>query len=89
MASNIQVDPEALLTRAQTAEELTAIGFPMKPNTLTRMTSRGDGPPYRMWGRAALYRWGEAVSWAKGRFESARGSSRRVAAGDVDCVRAA
>jgi hypothetical protein len=92
MASNIQNDPEALLTRAETAEALTAIGFPIKFNTLTKMASRGDGPAYRVWGRLALYRWGEALSWAQERLASARGSvagAHSAAAGEGDCMRAA
>jgi hypothetical protein len=90
MAPNISND--ALLTRAQTADGLTAIGFPMKPNTLTKMASRGDGPPYRMWGRTALYKWGEAISWAQERLASARGSAegaRRDAGGEGGCMHAA
>jgi hypothetical protein len=74
MTSNIQNNPEALLTRAETAKALTAIGFPIKFNTLTKMASRGDGPAYHVWGRLALYRWGEAISWAQRRLAGAPGS---------------
>jgi hypothetical protein len=91
MASIIPSEPTELLTRVELAEALTAVGLPVKPNTLTKMASRGDGPPYRVWGRLALYRWGDALGWAQGRLASSRGSSESQPheAGAGDCMRAA
>jgi hypothetical protein len=47
---------ETLLTRDQTAEALTAAGFPVKAKTLATKASRGDGPPFRSFGRIPLLR---------------------------------
>jgi hypothetical protein len=60
-------DPEALLTRDQTAVALTAAGFPVKSATLATKATRGGGPPFRLFGARPLYRWSEALAWAQGR----------------------
>jgi hypothetical protein len=57
MATNRQ-DPDALLTREQTAAALTACGFPIKARTLSTQASRGGGPPYQLFGPRVLYRGG-------------------------------
>ena len=36
----------------------------MKPKTLATKASRGGGPPYRLFGRKPLYRWGDGLDWA-------------------------
>jgi hypothetical protein len=54
-----------LLTRDQTASALTALGFPVAGPTLATKATRGGGPPFRRFGRRPLYRWGDAVDWAK------------------------
>jgi hypothetical protein len=62
--------PEILdtkLTRQATAEALTAAGFPVSEKTLATMATRGGGPLYQLFGRKPLYRWGDALEWAKGR----------------------
>jgi hypothetical protein len=56
---------EALLTRDQTAEALTAAGFPVKPKTLATKATRGGGPPFRKWSGRPLYRWGDSLAWAQ------------------------
>jgi hypothetical protein len=58
---------DVLKTRAQTAEALTKIGFPVKPKTLAVWASRGDGPPYQIFRARALYRWNETEAWARAR----------------------
>jgi hypothetical protein len=63
---------EPLLTRDQTAEALTAAGFPVKAKTLATKASRGDGPPFRSFGRIPLYRWADALAWAEGRLSPPR-----------------
>jgi hypothetical protein len=60
-------DPDALLTREHTAGALANAGYPIKPKTLATKASRGGGPPYRRFGSRALYRWGDALDWAKAR----------------------
>ena len=57
--------PDALLTRKQTAEALTAAGLPVAAKTLATKASRGGGPPYCLFSGRALYRWGDALDWAR------------------------
>jgi hypothetical protein len=60
-------DPDTLLTRAATAAALTATGYPTARATLATRATRGGGPPYRRYGRVPLYRWGDALAWARSR----------------------
>jgi hypothetical protein len=60
-------DQDKLLTRAQAAAALTESGFKTSPATLATKATRGGGPPYRLFGRLPLYRWGDALEWACGR----------------------
>jgi hypothetical protein len=69
MASNTQ-DPDALLTRDQTAAALAAAGFPVKSKTLATKASRGGGPPYKLFGPRVLYRWEDALKWAQARLSA-------------------
>ena len=71
MTFNTQ-DPDALLTRDQTAAALTACGFPVKPRTLSTKATRGGGPPYLLFGPRVLYRWGDALEWAQARLSAPR-----------------
>jgi hypothetical protein len=71
MTFNTQ-DPDALLTRDQTAAALTACGFPVKPRTLSTKATRGGGPPYLLFGPRVLYRWGDALKWAQARLSAPR-----------------
>jgi len=59
-------DPDTLFTRAPLAAELTRSGIPISPATLATKATRGGGPPYRLFGRRPLYRWGDALEWANG-----------------------
>jgi hypothetical protein len=73
--AQIPNDLDALLTRERTAEALTAKGFPTKPKTLATKATRGGGPPYRLFGARALYRWGDALAWAQARLTEPRTST--------------
>ena len=64
------IDPNALLTRKQTADALTDVGFPVAEATLATKASRGGGPPFKTFGSRALYRWSAALGWAKRRLAS-------------------
>jgi hypothetical protein len=64
---SIPENPDALLTREQVATALTAAGFPTKPRTLSTKATRGGGPPYRLYSSRALYRWADAIEWARSR----------------------
>jgi hypothetical protein len=61
------IDEDALLGRADVAKALTEAGFPVSPATLATKATRGGGPRYRLFGRRPLYRWGDALEWARGR----------------------
>ena len=73
--SIIPDDPNALLLRIPTAAALTAAGYPVKPKTLATKATRGGGPPYRLFGRRALYRWGDALDWAQDQLSAPRGNT--------------
>lgn len=75
MAAAIPECPTTLLRRNATAEALTASGYPASAKTLATKATRGGGPPYRTFGRAVLYRWCDALSWAEGRLSAVRHSS--------------
>jgi hypothetical protein len=74
MTFNTQ-DPDALLTRDQTAAALTACGFPVKAKTLSTKATRGGGPPYQLFGPRVLYRWQDALRWAQARLTEPRRST--------------
>jgi hypothetical protein len=62
--------PDSLDTRiprARAASALTESGYPIKPTTLATMAGRGNGPPYRLFGERAMYRWGDLLDWARSR----------------------
>ncbi len=73
--AHIPDDPDALLTRKRTAEALTAVGFPVAAKTLATKASRGGGPAYSLFSRRALYRWGNALEWARGLMTAPRRST--------------
>ncbi len=54
------------------AEALTEHGFPVSAKTLATMATRGGGPPFHKFGRAVLYRWGDALAWAEARLSAPR-----------------
>lgn len=68
-------NPEALQRRKPTAVSLTDAGFPTSEKTLATMASRGDGPPYHLYGRYPLYRWRDVLAWAQARLKPARNST--------------
>lgn len=78
--STIPDDPNALLSRDQTAKALTDSGFKTEPTTLATKASRGGGPPYRLYGARALYRWGDTLAWAESRLSAPR---RSTSEGDI------
>jgi hypothetical protein len=57
--------PDTLLRTIELAEALTAIGYRTAPTTLETWRSRGFGPPFQVYGRTPLYRWGDALAWAR------------------------
>ena len=67
MVTVIPDNPEVLLTRSQTAAALSASGFPIAAPTLATKATRGGGPPFRRFGKRALYPWGSTLDWARSR----------------------
>ena len=68
----IPKDPDSLLTRKRTAVALTESGFETSPATLATKATRGGGPPYQLYGRKPLYRWGSTLAWAQDRLSEPR-----------------
>jgi Phage integrase, N-terminal SAM-like domain len=66
---------DALLRRAPLAHALTRHGYPTSPKTLAPKAVRGGGPPFVSYGRIPLYRWGDALTWVKGRASAPRRST--------------
>jgi hypothetical protein len=77
-------DPDALLLRDKTAEQLTKAGFKTSGATLATKATRGGGPPYRLFVRRPLYRWGDALAWAQSRLSSPRRSTSEADAATAD-----
>src|SRR5687768_13292497 len=67
--------PDTLLTREATAAALTAAGLPVASKTLATKATRGGGPPYSLFSGRALYRWGDALDWARARMTPPRRST--------------
>jgi hypothetical protein len=75
-----EIDHDILLRRREAAASLTAAGYPTAAATLATKATRGGGPPFRLYGRVPLYRWGDALAWAQSRLSSLRHSTSE---GDV------
>lgn len=71
MTDPTYLDRDALLRRAAVSAALLNHGFPVAKTTLSTKASRGGGPPYRLFGRVPLYRWGDALDWARARLSPA------------------
>jgi hypothetical protein len=71
----IPESPDVRLTRDQTAAALTESGFPTAAKTLATLASRGGGPPFEKYGPRAIYTWGHALEWARGRLTEPRRST--------------
>jgi hypothetical protein len=68
----IPESPDALLSRVQTAGALTAVGYPIAPTTLANKAARGEGPCFQRFGRKPLYKWGDALAWARSQVTAPR-----------------
>jgi hypothetical protein len=56
---------ETLLSREAAAQALTAAGYITSSSTLATKATRGNGPGYRIFGKRAIYRWGDLLAWAE------------------------
>jgi len=64
-----------LLTRAEAAQYLKRLGYPVAARTLATLVSRGGGPAYRRFGQRALYRTEDLLAWAESRCSPPRRNS--------------
>lgn len=71
---------DAVLTRADTGAALRAAGYPVADATLATKATRGGGPPYSRFGNKPLYRWGDALAWARSRLSAPAHSTSEHAA---------
>jgi hypothetical protein len=71
--------PETKLRRAALASALTEAGFQIAPATLASMATRGNGPPYQLWGRLPIYTWGVSLDWARSRLSAPRANTSAAA----------
>lgn len=78
MTAQLPDGANTLLNRQQTARSLTLAGYPVSPNTLSTMATRGGGPPFCKWGPRAMYVWGDALAWAKARLTPSRRSTSKA-----------
>lgn len=81
MSAIIPLSRDALLRRRAAAEALTAVAFPTSEKTLATKATRGGGPPYRLFGRIPLYRWGDLLDWAESRLSPPRRTTSEGEAG--------
>lgn len=58
------------LTRAQSADWLTANGYPIKTSYLAKLATIGGSPTYQIFGNRALYRPADLLAWAKSRISA-------------------
>jgi hypothetical protein len=79
---SLPANPNVRLTRREAADALCAAGYRIKSGTLATLAARGLGPPYRIFGGRAHYRWDELLGWAEARDTEPR-------AGQHECHEAA
>lgn len=58
--------------RKDISELLKAHGYPVPVRQLEKMATAGNGPPYRLFSRKALYAADEALAWAESRLSAPR-----------------
>ena len=81
-SSNIPEDPNFLLSREHAARVLTEAGYVTSPATLATKATRGNGPPYRIFGKRAIYRWGDLMAWAEANTAPLRCAFRGIVSTD-------
>lgn len=74
----LPIDLNTLLQRGRCAAALSDAGFPTSAATLATKATRGGGPPFRRFGRVALYRWGDALEWAQSKLGPALSSTSEL-----------
>jgi hypothetical protein len=59
------IDPRTFLTRYQLTDTLEQCGIPLSYDTLATKATRGGGPPFRIFGKSAIYQWCDVVAWVR------------------------
>lgn len=59
------IDEDKLFRRKELSIALGDAGFPIAEATLATRAVRGGGPPFHRFGRTPLYRWKDALDWAR------------------------
>ena len=72
---------DTLLGREAGARALTAAGYITSPATLATKATRGNGPAYRIFGKRAIYRWGDLLDWAEANTAPLRRSTSEIIPG--------
>ena len=76
MTSKLPDGLDTLLPRAQLAAALTEAGLSdCRRDVASTMATRGGGPPFQKFSVRAVYRWGDALEWARGRLSAPRRST--------------
>jgi hypothetical protein len=60
----------SMLTRDKAAAALSDCGYPISKLSLATLACRGGGPIYKRFGKRALYRWSDLLTWAESRCSS-------------------
>jgi hypothetical protein len=71
-SEKVQIDPDVLLDRTQTALALTSHGYRISAARLATLASLGGGPEFERYGSHALYKWADTLDWAKNRSRKRR-----------------
>jgi hypothetical protein len=58
-----ELAPDTQLTSYQLSDTLTEHGYKTSVATLNSKACLGSGPPYRLYGRQRVYRWGDVIDW--------------------------
>lgn len=82
--SSISINSETLLSREAAARALTDAGYVTSPSTLATKATRGNGPAYRIFGKRAIYRWGDLITWAEAHTAPFRNSTSQSVATPAD-----
>jgi hypothetical protein len=59
------IDPGTFFTRPQLSDTLEECGIPLSADTLATKATRGGGPPFRIFGKSAVYQWADVVEWVR------------------------
>jgi hypothetical protein len=78
--AGVPTNPHTNLTRKQMAAALTEAGYPITAIALSGLAHQGEGPPYAIFGRRAVYCWGSSVAWAEARLRDPRARASELAA---------